>query len=74
MKRLVLLLMVAFFLIGCGAAAERSEFYKHSAHYKNLDHLKFSWAGYRSPTNTAADKSQSQGWWGEPIQVPFGTK
>jgi len=68
------LLVVALFLMGCGAAAERSEFYKHDSHFKSWSHMGFSVQGYKNPTAADADKSDAQGWWGEPIEVPFGTK
>lgn len=73
MKKMLLLVAVLF-LMGCGAAAERSEFYKHDSHFKSLSHIVFSVQGYKTPTAEDAQKSDAQGWWGEPIQVPFGTK
>ena len=70
MKKVGLLLIVALFLLGCGTAAERSEFLKHDSHYKNLEHLTFSWTGYRAPSAKDAEKSDTQKWWGEPVDVP----
>jgi len=70
MKKIGLLLIVALFLLGCGTAAQRSEFYKHDAHYKNLKHLTFSWTGWRSPTSKDAKNSDKQRWWGEEVAAP----
>ena len=69
MKRIVFLLLVAFFLMGCGTAAERSQFYDNDSHYKNWDHLVFSWTGYRNASEKDADKSEKQAWWGEEVPV-----
>lgn len=74
MKKAILLLMLAAFLMGCGAAAQKSEFYQNSSHFKNWDHLKFSVTGYKNVTAEAAKKSDAQSWWGEAIEVPFGLK
>jgi hypothetical protein len=70
MKKGVLLMMVALFLFGCGTAAQDSEFLKHKSHYKNFDHLKFSWTGWRAPKEKDVEKSDGQKWWGKPIDVP----
>jgi len=69
MKRLLLLLLLGFFLSGCGAAARESEFWKHDSVYKNWDHLKYSWWGYENPTKETGKKSLDQGWWG--IEIPY---
>jgi hypothetical protein len=37
--------------------------------YKNWDHLKYSWTGYKNPTAETGEKSAGQGWWG--IEVPY---
>lgn len=62
MKKVVFLLIIAFFLAGCTA-----EWYKHDTIYKNHDHMFFSWGGYKTPTVEKLEKSESQGWWGEAI-------
>ena len=69
MKKLLALLFLGMFLMGCGAAARQSEFYQHSTMYQNWDHLKYSWTGYKNPTAETGKKSQDQGWWG--IEVPY---
>ncbi len=74
MKKVILLLVAVMFLMGCGAAAQRSEFYQHDAHFKNWKHLKFSVTGYKNPSAQDSQFSDSQGWWGEPIEVPYGLK
>jgi hypothetical protein len=37
--------------------------------YKNWDHMKFSWYGYRHPTAKDLKEAKAQGWWG--IEVPY---
>ncbi len=69
MKKVFLLLVMSGFLFGCGAAATQSEFWKHDSLYKNWDHTKFSWSGYRSPVKEDQRRSMEQGWWG--IEVPY---
>jgi outer membrane lipoprotein-sorting protein len=69
MKRLFVLVLVSAFLFGCGAAATQSEFWQHDTMYKNWDHMKFSMAGYKSPTEETYQKSAEQEWWG--IEVPY---
>ncbi|MFC1531835.1 hypothetical protein ACFL7M_00495 [Thermodesulfobacteriota bacterium] len=68
MKKLFLLVLIGLFLSGCGTLAERSEFWKHDSMYKNWDHTKYSWSGYRIPTQQTYKKSQGQEWWGIPIE------
>ena len=69
MKKVLGLLTLIVFLFGCGAAATQSEFWKHDSMYKNWDHTKFSWAGYRSTMKEDQKKSVEQGWWG--LEVPY---
>ena len=66
MKKLFLLALIGLFLSGCGAAAERSEFWKHDSLYKNWDHMKYSLWGYKNPTSETEKKSGEQEWWGLP--------
>ena len=58
MKKVIFLLIIAFFLAGCTA-----EWYKHDTVYKTNDHMTFSWWGYKSPTDDDLQKSESEGWW-----------
>jgi len=74
MKKMVLLCMVGLFLIGCGTAAQRSDFKDNKTLYASWGHMKFSTRGYKNPTAQDVDMSDTQGWWGEPIEVPFGLK
>ena len=67
MQKIGLSLILIAFLIGCGTAAQKAEFRSHDSHYKNWEHLKFSWAGHKKPTREDAKMSALQGWWGDPI-------
>ena len=62
MKKVILLLIIAFFIAGCSA-----EWYKHDTIYKTNSHLAYSWWGYRNTSNEDLQKSQTEGWWGEEI-------
>ena len=54
-------------LAGCSSFS-RSEFLQHESMYKNWDHMKFSWFGYRNPSEEDVKKSIEQEWWG--VDVP----
>ena len=70
MKRLLFLLLMGLFLFGCGTTSKQSEvFWQHSSHFKNWDHMKFSWFGYKHPTSEDLQKAADQHWWG--IDVPY---
>jgi hypothetical protein len=69
MKKLLALLLLGLFLSGCGAAARESEFWQHDSVYKNWDHLRYSWWGYKNPNQASGEKSIEQGWWG--IEIPY---
>ena len=66
MKKFILLVLMGLFLLGCGTTVERSEFWKHDTHYRNWEHLKYSWSGYKHPTPDSIEKTKEQGWWGIP--------
>jgi hypothetical protein len=75
MKRIVTVVLaaaVAIAVAGCGLRAGRD--YKPQAEgpqplYKNLDHLGFSWFGYKKVTAEDAKMSDAQKWWGS--DVPY---
>lgn len=69
MKRAFAVMVMVLFLAGCGAAARESEFYKHDTMYRNFDHLKFSWWGYKQVEPKEAQKSKAQEWWGKNLEV-----
>lgn len=69
MKKLLVLLFLSAFLFGCGAAAQKSEFWQHNTMYKTNDHMKFSWSGYKNPSAETGKSSVEQGWWG--IEIPY---
>ncbi len=64
MKKIIFLLIIAFFIAGCTA-----EFYKHDSVYKTNDHMFYSWWGYKNTTKADLQQSTSQGWWGK--EVPY---
>ena len=69
MKKLLAITMFILFLSACGPLAVDSEYWKHDTLYKNWDHVKFSWGGYKNPTADHYRKAQEQGWWG--IDIPY---
>lgn len=69
MKRLLALLILTAFVFGCGAAAQKSEFWQHDTMYRTNDHMRYSWSGFRNPTAETGKKSIEQGWWG--IEIPY---
>jgi len=69
MKKWGLLLLMGIFLSGCGSLATQSEFWQHDTMYKNWEHTKFSWFGYKHPTEKTPKESAEQGWWG--IEIPY---
>ena len=60
MKKLILVLLTALFLAGCGTAAKESEFWEHGTMYRNWNHLRFSWYEYKQPPPSTADTSMKQ--------------
>jgi len=68
MKKLMLILILVFFLVGCGRVM-RSEFYQHDTMYRNWDHMAFSWFGYRNTTAEDLQRSDQQDWWG--LEIPY---
>jgi hypothetical protein len=64
MKKLFLLIVLALLIAGCS-----DEFLAHDTTFKDWDHVKFSWGGYKNPTAEDAQMSNERGWWGE--EVPY---
>ncbi len=67
MKKLTILIILGAFcagFYGCGA-----DFLAHNSSWQSLDHLTFSWYGYKNVNADDAKKSQEQGWWGE--RIPY---
>jgi hypothetical protein len=75
MKRIatvMLALVLAIAVAGCGLKAGRD--WKPQAEgpqplYKDLDHVKFSWFGYKKVTAEDAKMSNAEKWWGS--EVPY---
>jgi hypothetical protein len=64
MKKLIVLLFMVLLLSGCS-----DEFLAHDTLFKDWDHVKFSWGGYKNPTAEHAQMSADRGWWGE--EIPY---
>ncbi len=64
MKKLIVLLIMGLLLSGCS-----DEFLAHDSVFKDWDHVKFSWGGYKNPTAEHAQMSADRGWWGE--EIPY---
>jgi hypothetical protein len=69
MKRLLIILALAAFLSGCGTAAKESEFWENDSMYRNWNHLKYSWGGYKKDADIAVEQTKEQNWWGIPKEV-----
>ena len=63
MKKLLLLAVLSLFLFGCGAEM------RLGSSWKNWDHFKYSWSGYKNPTAETGQMSKEQGWWGK--EIPY---
>ncbi|MCP4689510.1 MAG: hypothetical protein GY859_15760 [Desulfobacterales bacterium] len=59
------------FVVGCGAAAKESEFWENDTMYKNMDHLKYSWFGFKETSSKDVEKTKDQAWWGKEISYEF---
>ena len=69
MKKIFFMIVVFGFLFaGCSNSITQSEFWQHDSHYKNCEHTLYSWFGYQKPTDETGMKSDSQGWWGIPVE------
>ena len=69
MKRWLVVMMVVFFLAGCGTAAREAGYYEHNSHFRSWEHMKFSLWGYKKVTPADAKKSDEQDWWGVPVEA-----
>ena len=70
MKKLsviIAIVVAAGLFIGC-VAAQRSEFYQHDSMYKDWDHLKYSWGGYKHQATESIEESSDENWWGLPVE------
>ena len=68
-KFILVLAIVGLLFAGC-ASVQESEFWSHSSHYKNLDHLKFSWGGYKDAKCNDVTQSYAEDWWGIGVDIP----
>jgi hypothetical protein len=69
MKKFLLLLIITFFISGCGTMAKDSEFWEHDSMYKDFDHLKFSWSGHKSPSDEELKSDNTKEWWGKEVFI-----
>ena len=62
MKRLLALIILSLFIIGCGATGNYT--------YKSWDHFMFSVAGYKDCSQADIEKAKQEGWFGEVVPCP----
>ena len=65
----ILVLLIFFFVAGCGHLANESEFWKHDTIYASWEHMVFSIGGHTQANRENYKKSQKEGWWGIPVAV-----
>lgn len=63
MKKLIFIVAIGLFLLGC-SGIKQSKYMEHNSHYKNWNHAEFSWWGYRNITEEKIIKSDKEKWWG----------
>ena len=68
MKKLFLLVLLSLFFLGCSAATKEGVS-RSGASWKNWDHFKYSWSGYKNPTAETGKMSEEQKWWGK--EIPY---
>ena len=71
MKKLIIIIVIVVavgLLMGCRTAAQRSEYYQHDSMYKDWDHLKYSWGGYKHQSTESIKESSDENWWGLPVE------
>lgn len=69
MKRVLLIIMVLFFLSGCSATVRETGFFERDTHFRSWEHMKFSLWGYHNPTKADVEMSKKEDWWGQPVKV-----
>jgi len=73
MKKLFWFAVMCLLFSGCAMTnKEWNDLWAHGNTYKNWEHMKFSWSGYKNPTVETGKMSQEQGWWGKPVPGPGG--
>ncbi|MGD8984618.1 MAG: hypothetical protein PVH99_00925 [Desulfobacteraceae bacterium] len=68
MKKIMILLLMSAFLVGC-ASLKESEYGKHDTIYASSAHMSYSIWGYKNPDAKWQKLSEAQGWWGK--SVPY---
>jgi len=72
MKKLLFVLTLSVCAAGCGGPASQSGVWEHDTLYRSVDHMRFSWGGYKDPGVQEEKKSSEQGWWGKPVPTEPG--
>ena len=72
MKKLVVLLALTACVAGCGGSASKSGVWQHDTLYKSVDHMRFSWGGYKDATFEEQKQSVDEGWWGKEVSPEPG--
>ena len=67
MRKLLVLLALTASAAGCGGPASQSGVWQHDTLYKNVDHMRYSWGGYKDATIEEEKQSIDEGWWGKEV-------
>lgn len=67
--KLAMVCALIFMMTGCGAAIKNAEWAQHDTLYRDSEHWKFSWYGWRSPTAEDVKNSDARQWWGKEINA-----
>jgi hypothetical protein len=62
---IIIMLFLAVLILICAGNAQASDRWQdHDSIYADVDHLAFSWVGYRDPQPIDAMRSRLFNWWG----------
>ena len=70
MKRLIVLILLSLFILGCASANQRAEMCKRGVVWQSWDHAAFSMWGHYTCSDDDMKKAKEQGWWGDVAPCP----
>jgi hypothetical protein len=73
MKRLIVLICLSLFIIGCATPNQKTEMCKRGVTWQSLDHAAFSMWGYDNCSGDDKKTAIEQGWWGDLVSCPVET-